>query len=95
MADADAGRTVLCVQESATPTTLDAPRPRCPSCGELLGVYEPLILDAGDGHPVRTSLLRLSPGERAAAHAAGSLFHASCRADVTPHEPARRRASSP
>jgi hypothetical protein len=60
--------------------TVQAPRPRCPACGEVLGVYEPLVLDTGDGRPVRTSLLRLSPDARAAATAAGDLYHASCHA---------------
>lgn len=94
MARARGRRTVVGVPESALTTTRDAPRPRCPSCGELLGVYEPLILDAGGGRLVRTSLLRLAPGERAAANAAGTLFHASCRAEVSDQEPTRRLPAS-
>lgn len=57
----------------------EEPRPRCGSCGEPLGVYEPLIHDDEDRGPTRTSLLRLAE-HAATAAATGTLFHAACHA---------------
>jgi hypothetical protein len=46
---------------------------RCARCGEVIGVYEPLVALI-DGRPLETSLL----AELAPDPAAGTLFHRAC-----------------
>jgi hypothetical protein len=48
--------------------------PRCELCGEVIGVYEPLIYAHANG--VRESSRAADPG--LSASAAGSLYHAAC-----------------
>jgi hypothetical protein len=50
-------------------------RPRCAQCGDVLGVYEPLIWETSD-QALRTSLLR-SP-ELSEPGGLGSVFHHAC-----------------
>jgi hypothetical protein len=48
---------------------------RCPICGDVIGVYEPVFVEHADGTTTRSSLLNLDPQERAGAAA---LYHAAC-----------------
>jgi hypothetical protein len=50
--------------------------PRCERCGEVIGVYEPLIYAHANG--VHQSSRAADPG--LAASATGSLYHAACYA---------------
>jgi hypothetical protein len=50
------------------------PPPRCELCGEVIGVYEPLIYVHANG--VHESSRAASPG--LSAGASGSLYHAAC-----------------
>jgi hypothetical protein len=50
---------------------------RCQHCGEVIGVYEPMVLEL-DGRPRRTS--RLVEGERPLAVSA--CFHDACYAEA-------------
>jgi hypothetical protein len=49
-------------------------RPRCPGCGEPIGVYEPLWMITPEAGAEPTSWLQVSPPSPAP----GALWHASC-----------------
>ena len=56
---------------------------RCRQCGDLIGVYEPLILLA-DGHPQETSrAAHPNPGD------ASQLFHRQCYEELPGTDPRR------
>lgn len=59
---------------------------RCQSCGETIGVYEPLV--AYDGNSARTTSRAAEPDLRASA---GAYYHRDCFA--AREEPERRTAS--
>ncbi|MFI5004164.1 MAG: hypothetical protein ACHQE6_04040 [Solirubrobacterales bacterium] len=48
-------------------------RLRCRLCGDVIGVYEPLVMLLG-GHPLRTSLA----AEPSLAGAVGDAYHGGC-----------------
>lgn len=57
---------------------------RCQHCGDLIGVYEPLIRIA-DGHPHETSrAAHAQPGETA-----GPCYHRACYQEQAAAESAR------
>jgi hypothetical protein len=59
---------------------------RCQGCGEVIGVYEPLV--AYDGSGAHTTSRAAEPGLRAST---AVYYHRDCY--VTPEEPERRMAS--
>ena len=57
-----------------------AARPCCDRCGEVIGVYEPIVLISSEGSPQRTSLAAMPDAEHR-----GRLLHGICyRAPTRP-----------
>ena len=56
-------------------------KPVCGTCGDRIGVYEPIWLALDDGTYVRSALLRLDE-YRARHDDAPALFHLGCRRDL-------------
>jgi hypothetical protein len=49
--------------------------PRCVDCGDVIGVYEPLVAMVGDGIPRETSR---AAEPRWVAAAPGAIYHSDC-----------------
>jgi peptide subunit release factor RF-3 len=56
--------------------SVDTDRVNCAVCGDVIGIYEPAMLDLGDGVPLRTSLL--AAGELPV----GPAYHLDCAPQI-------------
>lgn len=55
------------------------PLPRCAWCGETIGVFEPLVYEAGEPpRAVRSAVLRLPEELRRGGDGHAAFFHAAC-----------------
>jgi hypothetical protein len=78
---------VLQPNPSAGSVATSGEPPRCRRCGAPIGVYEPLVYEAGDGAPVRSAFLRLPP-ELGREPQRAAFFHVACHAAAPAAAPA-------